>query len=275
MKHLPEVGHRVITAPGDLTNNSAAEAGSLSAFIGFSWPSNSNVLSYPSDQREAIGSTAAFSALIGRLKKTGKQVKLICHSMGNFLACHTFAELVNELTMPPDAASDEKLTMMIRRGKKEDNSEDVNRDDWLVDTYVMIAPDVERRHITKCDGAGVETDYVGPSYSGLQHLVRKKINVYSRFDGAFSISNIEKTPRKLAHAVGDAASSLTCGLLDFLKRNPDDRWEKRLGESPAPANAPPGFVSVNATELANRKIDHSDHIDSTHVVAQIARVLEI
>ena len=195
--------------------------------------------------------------------------------MGNFLACHTFAELVNELTMPPDAASDEKLTMMIRRGKKEDNSEDVNRDDWLVDTYVMIAPDVERRHITKCDGAGVETDYVGPSYSGLQHLVRKKINVYSRFDGAFSISNIEKTPRKLAHAVGDAASSLTCGLLDFLKRNPDDRWEKRLGESPAPANAPPGFVSVNATELANRKIDHSDHIDSTHVVAQIARVLEI
>ena len=159
--------------------------------------------------------------------------------MGNFLACHTFAALVNELIIPPDVASDEKLTMMIRRGKKEDNSEDVNRDDWLIDTYVMIAPDVERRHITKCDGAGVETDYVGPFYSGLQHLVRKKINVYSRFDGALSISNIEKAPRKLAHAVGDAASSLTFGLLDFLERNPDQRWEKTTRRVASPAKCAP------------------------------------
>ena len=129
--------------------------------------------------------------------------------------------------------------------------------------------------ITKCDSAGVETDYVGPFYSGLQHLVKKKVNIYSRFDGALSVSNIEKVPRKIIHAAGDAASNLSFGLLDFLERNPDQKWEKRLGEAPAPVNAPPNFVSVNATELANRKIDHSDHIDSTHIVIRIAKELEI
>ena len=56
MKHIPDVGNRVITAPEDLANNAAATPGTLTAFIGFSWPSNGNVLSYPSDQKEAIGS---------------------------------------------------------------------------------------------------------------------------------------------------------------------------------------------------------------------------
>ena len=275
MKHLPDVGERVITAPEDLKKNEAANSGSLTAFIGFSWPSNGNVLSYPSDQKEAIASKAAFGALLARLKATKKSVKLICHSMGNFLACHTFAALVNELMAPPSAAGDEDLMKLFQRGHKKANSEVVQRDDWFVDTYVMIAPDVERRHVTKCDGAVVETDYVGPFYSGLQHLVRTKVNFYSRFDGALSVSNIEKAPREMAHAVGDAASKVTFGLLDFLERNPDQKWEKRLGESPAPENAPPGFVSVNATELANRKIDHSDHIDSTQIVARIAKELEI
>ena len=195
--------------------------------------------------------------------------------MGNFLACHTFAALVNELMVPPPAAGDKDLMKLFERGTKIVDSEEVERTDWFVDTYVMIAPDVERRHVTKCDGAGVETDYVGPFYSGLQHLVRKKVNFYYRFDGALSISDIEKAPREIAHAVGDAASKLSFGLLDFLERNPDQKWEKRPGESPAPVNAPPGFVSVNATELANRKIDHSDHIDSTDVVARIAKELEI
>ena len=114
-----------------------------------------------------------------------------------------------------------------------------------------------------------------PSIRGSSIWSELKVNFYSRFDGALSVSNIEKAPREVAHAVGDAASKLTFGLLDFLERNPDQKWEKRLGESPAPENAPPGFVSVNATELANRKIDHSDHIDSTQIVARIAKELEI
>ena len=275
MKHLTDVGDKVITTPEELMRNGTVPPGSLTAFIGFSWPSNGNVLSYPLDQREAIGSKAAFGALLVRLKGTGKRVKLICHSMGNFLACHTFAALVNELMVPPDANDNPNFKELIKRGMREDDSEDVKRDNWLVDTYIMIAPDVERRHITKCNSAEFETDYVGPFYSGLQHLVKKKVNVYSRFDGALSVSNIEKVPRKLMHAAGDVASNLTLGLLDFLERNPDQKWEKRLGESPAPQNAPPGFVSVNATELANRKIDHSDHIDSIDIVARIAEELEI
>lgn len=280
MKHLPNIGSKVITSPDDLKNAGKVADGSLTAFIGFSWPSNGNVLSYPSDQKEAIGSKAAFGALLARIKSTGKRVNLICHSMGNFLACHTFAALVNKLIVPPSVINDPDLLKLFERGKKIGGSEAVERDDWLVDNYVMIAPDVERRHVTKCtanvsDEEDVETDYVGPFYSGLQHLVRRKINCYSRFDGALAVSDIEKTPREIAHSVGDTASKLTFGLLDFLQRNPDQKWEKRLGEAPAPVNASPGFISVNATELANRKIDHSDHIDSTPVVARIAAELEI
>lgn len=29
-------------------------------------------------------------------------------------------------------------------------------------------------------------------------------------------------------------SKITLGLLDFRKRNPDYKWEKRLGEAPIP-----------------------------------------
>ena len=76
-------------------------------------------------------------------------------------------------------------------------------------------------------------------------------------------------------AVADAASRPTFGLLDFLDRNPDQHWEEPLGEAPAPANAAPGFTSGNATELANRKVGHSDHIDAPEVVNRIAEELEI
>lgn len=277
MKHIEGVGERVITSPDDLNNAPDAEAGSLTAFIGFSWPSKGSVLSYPSDQKEAIGSKAAFSALLARIRSSGKPINLICHSMGNFLACHTFAALVNKLLVPPLALKDPNLGILFERGNKVGATEEITKDDanWLIDTYIMIAPDVERRHVTKCAADGVETEYVGPFYSGLQHLVKRKVNVYSRFDGALAVSNIEKAPREVMHSVGDTASKLTFGLLDFLERNPDQKWEKRLGESPAPINAAPGFTSINATEIADRKMDHSDHIDSRHVVARIVAELGI
>lgn len=281
MKHIQGVGNRVVTSPEDLDDlkkRGNLSEGSLTAFIGFSWPSNGNALSYPSDQKEAIGSKAAFGSLLTRLKMTGKSVNLICHSMGNFLACHTFAALVNQLIVPPVVFKDENRTQdLLKLFKRSERKklEVVERDDWLVDTYVMIAPDVERRHVTKCSDQVAETDYVGPFYSGLQHMVKKKVNLYSRFDGALAISDLEKAPREIAHSVGDAASRLTFGLLDFLKRNPDEKWEKRLGEAPAPINASPGFTSINATELANRKIDHSDHVDAVKVVERIAEELGI
>ena len=264
-------GSRVVTSPEDLSEEE--EGAGLTAFIGFSWPSNGNVLSYASDQREAIGSAAAFGSLLTRLSKAGKSVNLLCHSMGNFVACHTLAALVNKHFLPHGATP--QHIALFARGNSKGGSEDVKRDndEWLIDNYVMIAADVERRHVTKCAGGKVETKYVGQFYSGLQHLVRKQVNVYSRFDSVLKLSSREKVPRELAHSIGDAASKMTFGLLEFLKRNPDQRWEKRLGSAPAPLNASPGFVSVNATELTNRKIGHGDHIDSRPIVERIAEEL--
>ncbi len=283
---MKSLGKPIVTSPPERTEdaeepneateepNEDTDEQGLSAFIGFSWPSNGNVLSYSSDQKEAIGSAAAFGSLLSRLKRSGKSVNLLCHSMGNFLACHTLAALVNKHSVPYGASGDE-MTALFERGTKKDDSEEVEREDWLIDNYVMLAPDVERRHVTKCAGGNVETDYVGPFYSGLQHLVRKQANVYSRFDSILKLSTYEKAPREWAHSIGDAASEVTFGLLDFLKRNPDQRWEKRLGAAPAPLNAAPGFVSINATELTNRRIGHGDHIDSRPIVKRIATELGI
>ena len=197
MWNLVTIGDRIVTSPDELSRKMGVRDGSLTAFIGFSWPCNGNVFSYASDQKEAVGSAAAFASLIARLKLTDKRVNLICHSMGNFLACHTFASLVNKLTVPPVAIGKRKIMDLLKRGQKNGNTETVSRpnDAWLVDNYVMVAPDVERRHVTKCAGGAVETDYVGQFYSGLQHLVRRKINFYSRFDGALNLSNLEKVPR--------------------------------------------------------------------------------
>ena len=274
MKNIPGVGERVVTSPADLAARKDAEDGSLTAFVGFSWPSNGRVLSYLSDQREAVDSKTAFGSLLARLKSTGKTVDLIGHSMGNFLACHTLAALVDKHLVPVDAVGKKDIMRLFDRGKRNPQGQ-LTRKDWLIDNYVMIAPDVERRHVTRCDSDRLEADYEGPFYAGLEHLVRRKVNLYSRFDGALTVSNLEKAPREMGLAVADAASRLTFGLLDFLERNPDQRWEKRLGEAPAPVNAAPGFTSVNATELANRKIGHSDHIDAQAVVERIADELKI
>ena len=198
IKHLPQIGDRIVTSPSDLKNLQDSGSG-LTAFIGFSWPSNGNVLSYLSDQNEANGSKAAFGSLLTRLRMTGKSVNLICHSMGNYLACHTFAALVDKQIVPQVAIQNPDVLKYFDRGIKTGNSEHVTRPDgWLIDNYVMIAPDVERRHVTKCAGSAVETDYVGQFYSGLQHMVNRKINFYSRFDGALTVSNVEKLPREIA-----------------------------------------------------------------------------
>ena len=274
MKNIPGVGDRIVTSPAELAAKQNATDSSLSAFIGFSWPSNGRVLSYLSDQREAVDSKTAFGSLLARLKSTGKIVNLIGHSMGNFLACHTLAALIDKHLVPAAAVGNENIMTLFDRGPR-NAQEQVTRDNWLIDNYVMIAPDVERRHVTRCDSENLEAEYEGPFYAGLEHLVRHKVNLYSRFDGALTVSSLEKAPREMGLAVADAASRLTFGLLDFLERNPDQRWEKRLGEAPAPVNAAPGFASVNATELANRRIGHSDHIDAQAVVQRIAEELDI
>ena len=62
-------------------------------------------------------------------------------------------------------------------------------------------------------------------------------------------------------------------VVDYFERNPDQRWEKRLGEAPAPPNTPPYFFSANATELARRAIGHSDHIDSPEIASRVLQEL--
>ncbi len=266
MRNIDGLGDRIVTDPSDLAADAPADT--RTAFIGFSWPSNGSVLSYPSDQRDALGSANAFGNLLARLKKSGKSVNLICHSMGNYLACNTFKALIKEDVIPASFVGNDDLMKLIQRV-------DGKRESWLIDNYVMIAPDVERRHVTKAEGHGVNTVYVGPFYSGLEHLVHNVTNVYSRFDSALTVSDIEKKPREVALAAGDALSKWSFGLLDFLERNPDQKWEKRLGAAPHPLSAPPNFASVNATEVAGRKIDHSDHIDARDLVEAIADMLEI
>lgn len=270
MKNLPKSGNRIVTSPEDLRK--APAKANLTAFLGFSWPSNGNVVSYVSDQRDAIGAAAPFASFLARLKVAKKSLNLICHSMGNFLACHTFAAILGEHFVP---LRGDKIRRLLQRKPDDSQNGTGNGADWLVDNYVMLAPDVERRHVTKCAGGNVETDYVGQFYSGLEHLVHNIVNVYSRHDTVLTLSNYEKIPREVGLAIGDAASKLTFGLLDFLERNPDQRWEKRLGSSPAPLNAAPGFTSVNATELADRKVGHGDHIDARAVMERIAAELRI
>lgn len=270
MRRLPAVGDRIVTRPSDI--NAGAKKGSLTAFIGFSWPSNGNVFSYLSDQNEARSTAPVFGNLLVRLKALGKPVSLICHSMGNYMACHTLKGLVNEEFVPVGASRVVKPSLTRRRGSKLTASEAVQRTDWLIDVFVMLAPDVERRHVGKSKGRGIESSYVGPFYSGLQHLVRQNVNVYSRYDSALGVSNIEKSAREVGMS---ALSKLTFGLLDFRERNPDYKWEKRLGEAPHPMNAPPNFMSINAVELTGRPIDHSDHVDAVEIVSMIAETLGI
>jgi len=274
------LGGKIVTDPTsqdkDLLSNTSAADKSLTAFVGFSWPSNGSALSYPSDQREAIGSGLALANLITRIRRdTKKSVNLICHSMGNFLACHMFKCLIRREFAPEGIDG----TRVMRRKDKEQLAPDAQ---FFVDRYIMPAPDVERRHVTKCvvdaETLGKETEvvtYLGQFYSGLEHLTGRVHNFYSRFDGALTISNFEKVPRKVAVAARGVLDSLTFGMLDYLERNPDEKWEHRLGSTQHPLVAPPNMRSHNAVELSGREIGHSDYIDSQEIAEEIATVLTV
>ena len=110
---MKSLGKQIVTSPPEDTEDQGQ-----AAFIGFSWPSNGNVLSYASDQREATGSAAAFGSLLTRLKQAGKSVNLLCHSMGNLLACHTLAALVDKHFVPHGAAGDGKTALLSGARRK-------------------------------------------------------------------------------------------------------------------------------------------------------------
>ena len=303
MRHNDAMKDRFIVDPDDEEDQRRMEEaapGSLHAFIGFSWPSVGRAINYLEDQNRAIETAPALANLVLRCVLAGKKVKLVCHSMGNYLACRMLEGLVKKTIVPPsildhaDEGERSRALARMARGVTDTSNPLLPKvsppeGGFLIDTYVMIAPDVERRHITKVwrdlrskdkrDDAGplnadqLDETYVGPFYSGLQHLCGRVVNVYSRFDGALSISNIAQSGKDKALMVGGALSTLTFGLLDFLERNPDQRWEMRLGSAPHPFNAPWNMVSLNASEIANRKIDHSDHIDCPPLVTAIGEAL--
>lgn len=280
LRKTKALGGKIVTDPisqdKDLLTNNSTPDNSLTAFVGFSWPSNGSALSYPSDQRDAIGSGSALANLITRIRQdTNKSVNLICHSMGNFLACHMFKSIIRDEYEPKGIDGNR----IKRRKEKAGLSPE---DQFFVDRYIMLAPDVERRHVTKCvvDAKKLgeddeEVTYLGQFYSGLEHLVGHVHNFYSRFDGALTISNIEKGPRKVAVAAKGVLDSLTLGLLDFLERNPDEKWEQRLGATEHPMVAPPNMTSHNTVELSGREIGHSDSIDSQEIAEEIAKVLTL
>ncbi len=294
-------GGPFIIEKDDLDDHKNAREGSLIALIGFSWPSNGSVLAYNRDQMDAASSAQALAGLISRIHLHGKKVDLICHSMGNYLACNMLQGLITKTFIPACFSSEyvnewqkglaerksaakvlsegdrtALLQANMRRLQRHDGTDADSRksgEDCFIDRYIMLAPDVERRHITKAPGNTTESDYIGPFHSGLEHLVREVWNIYSRFDSALNVSNWEKKPKDALLSVAEGLNSLTFGLLDFLERNPDYKWEQRLGSAPHPSTSPGNVVSVNATELAGRKIDHSDHIDSRQLAERIAKIL--
>jgi esterase/lipase superfamily enzyme len=283
LKHTKRLNNRVVTDPKNkqdakFLKDKGIKDGSLTAFIGFSWPSNGNVLSYLSDQGEARSSAHVLANLIARIRGIphSPSVNLICHSMGNFLACHMFKQLVKEESLPYEPDAKKLKALKIRIGR--DTADPKKR--YFVDRYIMLAPDVERRHVTKCvkipgniGKSKEKAPYVGQFYSGLEHLVGQVHNFYSRFDGALAISNYEKAPRKALVSAKGMLDKLTFGMIDFLERNPDEKWEQRLGATQHPIIASPNMKSHNAVELSGREIGHSDYVDSREIVEEIANIL--
>ncbi|MBT6227255.1 MAG: alpha/beta hydrolase [Candidatus Scalindua sp.] len=283
LRHTGDLRDRIITDPKNqhdayLLSDGGVNDGELAAFIGFSWPSNGNALSYLSDQGEARSSAHILANLINRIRrmKNNPSVNLICHSMGNYLACQMFKQLVKEEILPYEPEEEKLKALKVRVGRETADPEKR----YFVDRYIMLAPDVERRHVTKCvkvsgniGKSNEEASYVGQFYSGLQHLVGQVHNFYSRFDGALALSNYEKVPRKALESAKGFFDKLTFGMIDFLERNPDEKWEQRLGATQHPIIAPPNMKSHNAVELSGREIGHSDYVDSKEIAERIASIL--
>lgn len=287
LKHTEDLHSRVVTDSEnqqdmEFLNSDDVGKGELTAFIGFSWPSNGNVFSYLSDHGEARSSAHVLANLITRIRRmeNNPNINLICHSMGNFLACHMFKQLVKEESIPHEPDPEKLKALRVRMGRIENGITVDSKAKHFVDRYIMLAPDVERRHVTKCvkipDNIGKsneEAPYVGQFYSGLEHLAGQVHNFYSRFDGALAISNYEKAPRKALVSAKGMLDKLTFGMIDFLERNPDEKWEQRLGVTQHPIIAPPNMESHNVVELSGREIGHSDYVDSKEIAEEIAKIL--
>lgn len=247
----------------------------LIAIIGFSWPSNGKIADYALDQRDAVGSASTLANLIGRIRCAlpDLQVHVISHSMGNLLVCEMLKVLIRQEHRPiiPHNLEDGPLSARLKC-----RSADGTKTQFFVDRLIVLAADVERRHITKSVLSGTGDDeraYEGPYYRGLHHLVNEIYSFYSRHDRILDISNVEKAIRGKGVAVKGFLDRMTLGLVSFLERNPDHKWEERLGATRHPPNAPPNMQSRNAVELTGREIGHGDYVDSKELAQEIAKIL--
>jgi esterase/lipase superfamily enzyme len=239
----------------DPTNN-------LTAFVGFSWPSNGHVLDYQSDRTEAVSTAPILANLISRIRVLNPQAKIhiIAHSMGNYLTCNMLRGLVDKsINVNPKYTNETIQRQITRRDQGGDGA-------FFVDRYIMLAPDVERREVTQCDVDGVPgtpAEYLGPFYGGLYHLVQETHLFYSRFDSALKASVMEKEAREKLEKLKEVLTG------------PDlqERWENSLGLNPLPPLAPPNMYDHNATNLTNRAIDHGDYFDAIPVAERIAEII--
>jgi esterase/lipase superfamily enzyme len=233
----------------------------LIAFVGFSWPSNSKVVDYLPDRVDAVGAAPALANLIGyiRTQNPNAKIHIIAHSMGNYLTCHMLGDLVTK-TIKPIYYNDAIERQLERQDLGGENA-------FFIDRYLMLAPDVERREVTQCDVdslSGTVSEYSGPFFAGLRHLVQETHVFYSRYDNALKASVIEKD---VVH------ESLQRGIEVFTSPDLQKRWESSLGLNPLPALAPINMESHNATTLTNRTIDHGDYFDALDIAKKIAEVI--
>ncbi|WP_017301813.1 alpha/beta hydrolase [Nodosilinea nodulosa] len=245
----------------------------LTAVVGFSWPANGSVLAYNSDRTEAVSSGPALANMISIIHKfnPAAEIFVIAHSMGNFLACNMLKQLVDREYVPYDYDKYDQGQLSLR-------GQNSGSDKFFIDGYFMLAPDVERRHVTKCYRSGEPTYqreqysaqkenemedvyYLGPFFEGLLHLVGGVYLFYSRHDEALKASKVEKELRERA----DDLKELIVG------RNINNLYEDSLGLNPAPPPAPPNMYSFNASTLSNMQIDHGNYFDTQGIAEKIAR----
>lgn len=256
--------NRLITDPEDAIQAKylADNSNDLTAVVGFSWPSNGNLVSYQTDRTEALSSRTALANMIGRIKALcpNKELILISHSMGNLLSCSMLASIVSQEFAIPDFPQMPDYRDLYEKGEK----------DRFIDKYIMIAADIERRQITQCDmedntaDRGKKSFYLGAFYPGLKYAVGEVHNFYSRFDKALLASNTEKSLHETLENVKEF----------FTGDNPETKYEQRLGLTEHPqAISPENIHSHNAVALSNRELDHSDYQDCLPVMEKVAQII--
>jgi esterase/lipase superfamily enzyme len=257
LKKTTKLGSTLVTDPTtDEAKVRLSSMNNLTAVVGFSWPSNGSVLDYASDRLEAVSSASTLANLISAISEQNPNAKIhiIAHSMGNFLTCTMLGKLVNEdiSTLYQNEQIEKKLKRRDRGGEGA----------FFVDCYIMLAPDVERRHVTQCDkhGSFGKATYLGPFYAGLYHLVGGVYLFYSRHDSALKASKVEKEAREKIGAIKEI----------FTGSDLNNLWEDSLGLNPAPELAPSNMYSYNASTLSNRPIDHGDYFDTVTIAQKIS-----